>query len=76
MQRRYPLISVGLYFEVFLVWLNGDTANAAAMSIVFVVMAALAVLDGVLGGWGHPLSHCALVPGVHYRTQALALRWR
>ena len=38
-----------------LVWLNGDTRNALGMSVVFAVMAALALLDaGPLRGWGHP----------------------
>ena len=74
--RRYPCIAAALYHEALLVWLNGDTRNALGMSVVFAVMAALALLDaGPLRGWGHPLSHCALLPGLYFRTEALSVRW-
>ena len=39
--------------------------NLASL-VVGAVMAALALLDaGPLRGWGHPLSHCALLPGLY-----------
>ena len=73
-QQRYPLMFIITMYEALLVWLNGDVEDACGIAGSFVAAAVLVLLDDKLGGYGHPLGHFALLPGIIVRTRALVLR--
>ena len=72
MTLRYPLIATSIGIEASLVWLNGDAANAVGIIACFMALSTLAVFDTHLHMWGHPFSHIMLLPGLYFRTSALA----
>ena len=70
--RRYPLIAASIGTEAYLVLIKRDVTNAIGIVACFVVLSILAVFDTQLNMWGHPLSHIVLLPGLYFRTSALA----
>ena len=73
MWRRYPLLATVTFYEAGMhLFLHGRGYDAARISSCFVLTCTLALADKALGGWGHPLMHMNLLPGMHFRTSALS----
>ena len=70
--QRYPLIFTVTMYEALLVAGHGDYVRAGMIAAYLCATCTLVLVDRLLGGWGHPLAHVVLLPGLMSRTEALA----
>ena len=77
LMRRYPLLAAGMHWEAAMIWLyHGSPNNALGLVLSFAFTCASVLVDEKLHGWGHGLGHLFLVPGMIFRSEALAVAIR
>ena len=70
---RYPLVASSVLLEAGISFGQGAADPATWVAGLFAIVSILVLVDGRLGGWGHPLGHVVLSPGMYFRSQCLRI---